>query len=303
MDNNDEVLKRARELKKYNNNEYLTRLMEVLSEAIVYVPGTLPEGTSPEVIKYLQSQGPHAKLPAGIRPNLAIVVDGSGNKYLAGFTSHEEIYKDPNSKGNVPPLIIGMPFKDCARIVAQSDSGLQAFVLNPYSENVVINIETNKNENGEKAPRESQDILIRRKIEIDTIPYSLFKNKDFIFDMVDNPEQTVKNIFDEAYGEQAAPYTDDDFDSLVLNMSDTLTFIRVNMPEKNTAIATAVSIFVLWNPQTDRKGYFVVVRDMGTEKRLFRVMPDGEKVDVCEAPIESNEIMEISDIFVGEEDE
>ncbi len=88
---NKEVVERARKLKENNNKESLEALMEVLSKATVYVPGALPPNTPIELIKAMSNAGVNAPLPKGVKPNLALIANKDGKKFLPGFTSHEEV--------------------------------------------------------------------------------------------------------------------------------------------------------------------------------------------------------------------
>ena len=299
MHDNSEVLKRARILKNNNNKENLESLMQALSNANVYIPAMLPPDTPVEIINELAKAGVDAPMPSNIKPNLSLIVNKEQKRFLPGFTSHDEIDKNPDKNRPKHFLIVGMPFKNCVKIVAENP-GIEGFVLNPYSENIIINISKNDNK-ANPIPHESEDVRIRRKLEIDSIPKKVFGEENFVLNLIEDPVGEVLKIYEEVYGDKEIPYSEDEFDSMVLNLSDDLTFIRINMPKKNNLLATAESIFVLWNPNLDNKAFFAVVKDIGKDKRLFRVLPNLEKMDVGEAPDESMEIESISEIFKNEQ--
>lgn len=298
MSDNKDVVMRARALKNDVSQENLDKLMNVLTKSVLLVPAALPADISREEIKKLADGNVHDfNLRDGSEIRPAVMVTNKNEKFFPGFTSEAEMKKgDQNFV-----LTLHMPFEKIAQIISGNEN-IDGFVLNPFSENVVLNINANNMDPALKSEKGKNDLGIRQQLEINILPATIFNQEGFTESLAADPAEMLVNIYKDLYKDfKECPYTKDDFDCMVLNIRDDLRVIRMGMPEKYKAPAICDSTFLAENTETGFKLYFAIVNTENGGKQLFKVDQEGRRTLVGDAPLESEELNTIIDIFDKDE--
>ena len=84
---------------------------------------------------------------------------------------------------------------------------------------------------------------------------------------------------------------------MALDIAEDLTLIRVDLPEKALAAPLCYRIYITFNPQTKKAGYYTI--EMTAEKdvrALGQILPDGRHESLGEAPVEGAELQKIMDL-------
>lgn len=104
-------------------------------------------------------------------------------------------------------------------------------------------------------------------------------------------------IFAEPYAQVDCPYSADDYEFMTLFISDTLQLTRISMPYENLSPGIAQTIFITWNPEEKKAGYYVILMGKrGEFNRLMEVTSEKKAIDHGEAPNEGSELQSIIDI-------
>ena len=296
MSNNEELVHLLDEMKTNNTQENAQKLTALLEKAILHVPAVLPANTNPDIIKQMmQNGGVDQPIPEGARPQPFIIQNNEGRKFFPLFTSVDEIKKGKNLPSY--PLILNMNFKGCMDIVTGLKD-IEAAVINPYSHNIVMNVK--KNEKQPVKLTEAQlHAVIRQQTESRILPKKLFEEgESFVNDLCDREGECIMELYEPPYKQtRNCPYKAEDFDFMILNISDDMKLIRITMPKVKLYPDTCMAAFIAWNPNEKSGKYFAIVKGRAEEPdKLFQVMPDGSVQNHGAAPDEGSELQSIIDI-------
>lgn len=97
------------------------------------------------------------------------------------------------------------------------------------------------------------------------------------------------------------PYSADDYDFMILNISDTLRLIRITTPTDKQYPEMAISIFIAWNPAEKKSRYFAIIKSRDGEPNKLYEVTDEQKVEsLGDAPDEGMELQSIIDIATAD---
>lgn len=300
-----ELLEALDAMKEEKSRENAERLTKLLNETQVLVPAVMPKNTDPAILKQMVAHpDTQMPIPKGAQPIPCILQNGEGKKFFPIFTSEEEI-----TKGNgrpASPITLNMPFNSCMGLAVRIGD-VDGAVINPYSHNIIINI--NREEAGKKQKPEAIKLsgpemhaFLRRQMEAAVLPGRIFKEgESFIKDLCGRQGACMAEFFEEPYEHAGGnPYSEDDYEFLTLMISDTLQLTRIAMPEKNLYPGTAQTLFVTWNPEEKKAGYYGILKaPRGEFDKLMEITHEGKAVDYGDAPSEGNELQCIIDIASG----
>ena len=148
--------------------------------------------------------------------------------------------------------------------------------------------------------------LVRRNMELKTIPHMLFTDGDkFTRDLCEGKEAFVCELYRSAFPkEPGAPYETSDFDFMALNVREDLLLIRVDLPEKGMVPGLCHRVYLAWNEQAKKAYYFTIEQTPKKEERAMgRVDESGKRIDCGAAPVEGAEIQRILDLIDEEKTE
>jgi len=296
-----ELLEALDAMKKEKNKENAERLTELLEEIEVLVPAVMPKNTDPAILKQMSSSTPETPhpVPEGAQPLPCILQNEAGQKFFPIFTSNEQIEKGEG----VPryPITLNMPFKSCIDLIVKI-KGVEGAVINPYTHNILMNINRENDASGVPEPIQLSEpefhALVRKQMEAALLPGKIFtKGEEFIKDLCSREGECLVEFFEEPYAQIGCPYNADDYDFMTLSISDTLQLTRISMPHENSYPGTAETLFVTWNPEEKKAGYYGVLNaKRGEFNKLMEITPEGKAIDHGPAPGEGNELQSIIDI-------
>ena len=119
------------------------------------------------------------------------------------------------------------------------------------------------------------------------IPKRLYTEKaEFVQKLCDEKEAFVNELFAAAFKEpKLYPYTEDDYSVMALDISENLTLIRVDLPDKGLVPPLCYRIYITYNPLKEKD-----VRLLGG------VTEDAKHVSYGNAPVEGAELQEIMNL-------
>lgn len=293
---NRKIEKILDEMKEKQSNELATQLTEALSEAHVYVPATMPKDTAPEILKkMMENPGVESPIPEGAQPQPCILQNDNGMRFFPVFTSEEEMQKGVG----VPrfPITLNLPFKTCLDIMS-SISGITAAVLNPFNQNIVMNV--SKNAAKQTQLTEAQfHAVIRQQMESRVFPHKVHTGgEEYINDLCERQGECIMELFEEPYAKtDNCPYSAEDYEFMTLNISDTLRLIRITMPIDKQYPEMAISVFIAWNPVEKKSRYFAIIKGReGEENKLYEVTAEQKVEALGVAPDDGMELQSIIDL-------
>ena len=307
MPANNELLEALDAMKAEKNVENAERLTKLLENTNVLVPAIMPKNTDPAILKEMASHpGKPMPMPQGVHPVPCILNNSEGMKFLPMFTSDEEIEKGQGMPKY--PITLNMPFKSCMDLAVKI-ADIPGAVINPYSHNIIISVNRNSNnsdadEQETKEPKvtklteEQFHALVRQQMEIRLLPEKIFKEgEEFINDLTKRKGECLIEFFEKPYAQIECPYSEDDYEFMTLFISDTLQLTRISMPYENLSPGIAQTIFVTWNPEEKKAGYYIILMGArGEFNKLVEITSEGKVVEYGDAPSEGSELQSIIDI-------
>lgn len=247
-----------------------------------------------------------AMLKAPDQPTPCFLKNANGEQFLAVYTSKEQIPQEPKSQA-----ILSMPFPACNNIVVKQELQLTGMAINPFSDNLILKTElieklheadvnaAKMNETKMKEVKmtpEQFDVFMKKQVEFGIIPKRLFTEKEaFIDKLCDEKEAFVNEIFATAYKEQKLyPYSENDYSVMALNISEDLTLVRVDFPNRGIVTPLCYRVYITFDPITKTAGYYTIEK---TEEKDVRLLggfgEDGKHISYGNAPVEGAELNEI----------
>ena len=252
-----------------------------------------------------------AMLKDANQPVPCFLKNSNGEQFLPVYTSKAQIPKEPKSQA-----ILSMPFPACNSMVVKPELALTGMVINPFSDNLVLKTELVEklHEADVKAGQmkkvqmtpEQFNIFAKKQVEFGILPKRLHTEQEaFVKQLCEEKESFVNQIFADAYKEaKLYPYTEDDYSVMALDIAEDLTLVRIDLPEKGMVPTLCPRVYVTFNPITKKTGYYTI--EMTKEKgvrQLARILPDGKREDLGEAPVEGAELQKVMDLAKFEENE
>lgn len=301
MDKNaklEELLVEMKETGASNREDFL----QLLKASTVIVPALMPKDTDPAIMRrMMQNPGRELAIPEGAHPQPCILENDKKQRFLAVFTSEEELRK--NQTAPKFPLTLNMDFSSCEKLLKEH-SDLEGIVINAFTQNVIFQLNKKQSEKKEiQVTLEQFHILTRNKMESFYLPKQLFDKKgSFISELCDGQGAFMKEQYDALYTTEVAnPYTEEDFEFISLNISEALLLVQLTMPQKHHSANTCATIYFAWNRDTDKVWYYAIV-NKGEEEgyHLHQLREDGSAADLGNAPAEGNELNTILEMVQNE---
>lgn len=252
-----------------------------------------------------------AMLKAPNQPTPCFLKNNEGDQFLVVYTSKDQIPEEPKSQA-----ILSMPFPACNNIVVKPELKLTGMVINPFSDNLVLKTELIQklHEADQKAGQMKQikmtpeqfNVFVKKQVEFGVMPKRLFaEGEEFVQKLCDEKESFVNEIFAAAYREaKLYPYTENDYSVMALDIAEDLTLIRVDLPEKGLVAPLCYRVYITFNPQSKKAGYYTIEMTQEKGVRLLgEMLADGKHADHGAAPVEGAELQKVMDLARGEGDE
>ena len=215
----------------------------------------------------------------------------------------------PEVAGRMVDVGAGAGFPGIVTKIYKPELELTGLVINPFSDNLVLKTELVRNlhEADQKAAQMRQvkmtpqqfNVFVKKQVEFGVLPKRLYaEGETFVRKLCEEREAFVNQIFAETYKEpKLYPYTEADYSVMALDIAEDLTLIRVDLPEKALAAPLCYRIYITFNPQTKKAGYYTIEMTAEKEVRaLGQILPDGRHESLGEAPVEGAELQKIMDL-------
>lgn len=298
MPKNEELLKLLKEYKSESNVEKLNTLVSELVKCTIFVP---------------------AMVNADKKPVPKLMKAPDGKMFLGIYTDRDQV---PESERKDSLLV--MPYLMANNVVMFSENQIQGVVLNPFSDNLVLKkelvvridevekrkaeLKNNSNPTAKMSPDGKSMAMTEREynqfertqFEVGYLPGKLFaEGQAFIDKLIKEKENYIDEMYEDSYKEKRMyPLLPEDFSVMPLSLSDDLTVIRVDMPEKDVAFGNAYRVYICFNKATNEARYFRIAQ--GKEKSevyLEEVTKDKKYIRVQEAPVEGTELSTITELI------
>ena len=215
----------------------------------------------------------------------------------------------PEVAGRMVDVGAGAGFPGIVTKIYKPELELTGLVINPFSDNLVLKTELVRklHEADQKAAQMRQvkmtpqqfNVFVKKQVEFGVLPKRLYaEGETFVQKLCEEREAFVNQIFAETYKEpKLYPYTEADYSVMALDIAEDLTLIRVDLPEKALAAPLCYRIYITFNPQTKKAGYYTIEMTAEKEVRaLGQILPDGRHESLGEAPVEGAELQKIMDL-------
>lgn len=239
-----------------------------------------------------------AMLKAPNQPVPCFLKGGTGEQFLAVYTSKEQIPAEPKSQA-----VLSMPFPACNDVVVKAELNLEGMVINPFTDNLVLKKELVEklHEADQKAMQTKQvkmtpeqfHVFVTKQVEFGILPKRLYTEKEsFVNQLCEEKEAFINRIFAETYKEtKLYPYTEDDYSVMALEIGPDLTLIRVDFPESGIVPPLCYRVYITYDPIAGKAGYYTIEKTAEQGRHLLGGFAEnGSHVDYGEAPVEGAEI-------------
>lgn len=274
---NDKLEEAIKEYAKERTKEKLGMVLNLLRPTKLLVPAML--------------KAPNQPVPCFLK-------SGTGEQFLAVYTSKEQIPAEPKSQA-----VLSMPFPACNDVVVKAELNLVGMVINPFTDNLVLKKELVEklHEADQKAMQTKQvkmtpeqfHVFVKKQVEFGILPKRLYTEREsFVNQLCEEKEAFIDRIFAETYKEtKLYPYSEADYSVMALEIGPDLTLIRVDFPESGIVPPLCYRVYITYDPITGKAGYYTIEKMAEQGKRLLGgFAEDGSHVNYGEAPVEGAEI-------------
>lgn len=274
---NDKLEEAIKEYAKERTKEKLGMVLNLLRPTKLLVPAML--------------KAPNQPVPCFLK-------SGTGEQFLAVYTSKEQIPAEPKSQA-----VLSMPFPACNDVVVKAELNLVGMVINPFTDNLVLKKELVEklHEADQKAMQTKQvkmtpeqfHVFVKKQVEFGILPKRLYTEREsFVNQLCEEKEAFIDRIFAETYKEtKLYPYSEADYSVMALEIGPDLTLIRVDFPESGIVPPLCYRVYITYDPITGKAGYYTIEKMAEQGKHLLGgFAEDGSHVNYGEAPVEGAEI-------------
>ena len=291
-------------------NENMAKLMETMKEARFLVPADFPPEIKKEVIERAKRG---EKVNAQIAPRMLpiIVQNKEGEFFAPAYTTRKEFLKLDQY-----PAILNVTMAELLRIASEPKLNLKGIIVNPDSDKMILHpkfidaMKQYRAGNGQpkeiKMTKEQFELFARKNCEWVSIPKAVYtQNAEFMKKLDEERGQFMYALYRQPYGDKIpCPYSEKDFDVMVLNVDENTCVASIELPKQNMAVQMAHSLYIVWDPKTDEMHYFTIEQGQpGQENVLCGIGSDGTREELQTAPPAGSEIAAILDLIREEKEE
>ena len=139
----------------------------------------------------------------------------------------------------------------------------------------------------------------RKQFEFGFLPKRFFEQgKQMMDDLCEKKEEYVDQFFEECYQQKRMyPYLPEEFSVMVMNISQELLIVRVDLPPRDMGVPSCFRVYFAWNDVEQSGRYFTIERTQDPGRHLLgEFQKDWKHVDYGQAPAEGAELQKIIDI-------
>lgn len=296
--NNDDVEVLLAEYEKNKTVEGFNTLVNKLHRCRVLVPSNISE--KKELIP-------------------GLIKSPDGRSFLPVFTSKKQI-----PEGIKAMVFANVPFVAVLSMAVGVKPISEGIVINPFSQRVIftndavqliLNVDAQEEAKAKQAQQPQQPeqpqmmkltpqeyvVYERRNFETRFLPKRFFEEgQAFIERLTGEKAAFIDALFEEAYQQKRMyPYLEEEFQVMVMDISDELVVVRVDMPNRDFFDGAALSVFFGWNPKTSGCRY-VTIEKQGRGRALCEMTTGWEHINYGEAPAEGAELQQIIELLSAE---
>lgn len=242
------------------------------------------------------------------QPVPCLIKSPAGEMFLPVYTSREQIPKEPKSE-----VVINMPYLAINQIAAKQKSSTAGIVINPFSDNLVFKAALiDKIEEVEQMRKsgvtkktmqltpEQYVLFERRQFEFGFLPRRFFEQgSEMLKELCDRKEEYIDELFEEAYQQKRMyPYLPEDFSVMVMDISEELLVVRVDLPAKDMGVPSCWRVYLAWNHKTDAGRYFTIEKTKESAVTLLgEIAGDWKHIEHGQAPAEGAQLQRVLDLI------
>lgn len=284
------------------------KVMEQLEKCTIFVPTMMPENISSEELKQVKA-GKDVKLTKETKFTPCLLKKETGEQAFPIFSSKSHMPKDKTS-----PAVLAMPFFTCVSMVLANADKVEAVILNPFTQSIVITKQilevaqkrSTMPKNAAKTVKLTEKQfhqLAHRRVSCELLPVFLYeKNYEGMEQLQKEEGGFILSMFESVYPKEIkVPYNEDDFSFMTLNVTDNLQLTRIDMPDKNIAKGMCSRIYVVWKRDSQKLYYYVIEKgENGSE--IARIYDDRKHEVIEPVPENGAEIETIMTLVSENED-
>lgn len=273
--------------KKGMTKEQTDEMLGMLHELKFIVPvNFIKDEAFEKMQKEMKESGKPVALSRDTKTVPILIQNPDKEQFLAAFTQQSQIPEHMTYNG-----LIEMNLDACVKYVQASNSAIHGVAVNPFSHNFLLKLRKQK-----QVTEEQFHMLARKNVEFVLLPHDVYTRDKAFYDSID--AQLLYQMFRGQYQDKLPlAYEQDDFDVMQLGIRSDMDMIHISMPTKKLAAGSCERIYITWDKNDNRPGYYMIVR--GTEKGsrdLVYIAGNGETKKLMDAPVESMEMQLILDL-------
>ena len=293
---------------KTNGN--MAKLMETMKDARFLVPADFPPEIKKEVIERAK-RGEKVNAQTAPRMLPIIVQNKEGEFFAPAYTTRKEFLKLDQY-----PAILNVTMAELLRIASEPKLNLKGIIVNPDSDKMILHpkfidaMKQYRAGNGQpkeiKMTKEQFELFARKNCEWVSIPKAVYtQNAEFMKKLDEERSQFMYALYRQPYGDKIpCPYSEKDFDVMVLNVDENTCVASIELPKQNMAVQMAHSMYIVWDPKTDEMHYFTIEQGQpGQDNVLCSISSDGTREELQTAPPAGSEIAAVLDLIREEKEE
>lgn len=304
------------------NNENMAKLMQVMKDARFLVPADFPPEIKKQVIEKAK-RGEKIDVKSAPRMLPIIVQNQKGEHFVPAYTTKLQMKENANY-----PAVLNVTIDELLRIGSAPQLDLKGIIVNPDTDKMILHpkfidamkkVKEAQSQQGQgaasqgkpqvkefKMSRTQFELYARRTCEWGIIPHAVYKeNAEFMKKLEEQQGRFMVSLYRQPYGDKLpCPYSEKDFDVMILNIDDETCVASVELPKQNMAPQMAHSMYIVWNPQNNAMRYFTIEQGMQNEDNvLCDVNADGKREELQTAPPAGSEISAVLELVREEREE
>ncbi len=314
MTDNKELEEKIAAFLADRNKETMAHIMVALEKATLFLPSMTPDNVDEKTMEEIKS-GKTVKLPKETQIKPCLIKNDKEEYLLPLFSSPAQIPQEKKSPG-----LLAVPFFFAVNMVVKNKENLKGILLNPFTDGVVIPMvllemahkraqaiaaaasATTVSPDGKKTIKMNEQqfrSFAHARVSFAYLPKFCFENgKDALEKLQKNGAYMLLDYYKEVFPPNVAvPYEASDFGFMLLNVTDTLSIMRVDFPEKDMQIGNALRSYVAYNSANNQISYYSV--EKSKDGLVFSQIADGGEHKILQSVPESGAELETIMEFVG----
>lgn len=240
-----------------------------------------------------------------------VIKNKEGDLFMPAFTSQERFPENQKYQG-----MLKLQYKQCVSMLLDNPTLVQGIALNPSTDNLMLKtkmleLSRQVDQHVQEQPKQALTMKIedfrmvtRHHVEFHQIPEKLFSEKTGFIQNLSG--EVLCGMYKVPYidvnHEKQFPYTKDSFEIMELNVREDLNIMQIVTPTKYLYKTNCRELYIVWDPRTERIGYYVIEKGTDPDKKQFfldEIKEDGSATNLEEAPLEGNVIGRVMELFEG----